>query len=888
MISPTDRHERLYRLLLLAFPPRFRAESGPSMERLFRDMCHERSSRSGALGFGFWGRVLWDTLSQAIIEWVLLLTNPRTRSARYGLGDRMASVLNDVRYAVRSVLRQPTYGVLIVLMMALAIAGNAAVFRVFNGLFLRPLPFEHAERLVDLDERAPQWDLEYTGVAYPDFARWRTDNRTFEKMGVLTSRGANFATDDRAEYVEVVMASYDVPEVFDFRPVVGRFFTAEEDRRDGPSVTLLSHTFWEDRFGSDPGVIGRTVSFNSRLFEVIGVLPPEAEVLGEAAAWTPLQEDESSSTGWYLTGVGRLKPGITLEQATDDLLAIHKGMIVDREVNEVTFPRVSWVRERYLGEYRLGSSMLLGAVAIVLLIACANIAGLMLARSLAREREIGIRVAMGAGRGRLVRQLLTESLLLAFVGAAAGTLLGVVGSAALVEKMAEQFPRWISFDLDWRFLAFSLAATVGAAVLFGLVPALQSSRVDAQSTLQASSSRTSASFRKRRSMNLLVGAEVALALTLLIVAGLSIRDILELQRVDPGFEADGLLTYSIGLPSTRYDTDESRQAFVSEHLQRIRALPGVNGATVASSLPLGGHWGWFFTVEDAPPRGDDEPHPVVLHRVVSPEYFETMGVTMVAGRPFDEFDGREEGTLAVVVNETFVETFMTDGIAPVGRRISSGGDSPWMTVVGVARDVRHYGVDEEMRPGVYQTITQFPLSRFQVAVRTSVDEASVSGQIRELLREADTQLSLYGLETMNQAMDESLWTRRASAWMIAAFSAIALTLAVAGLYGVISYGVGQRTHEISIRMALGAERKQVLRQVVRQGMLLVGIGVGLGLVASLAAARVVAGILVGVSATDPWVYAAVTVLLVAVAAVANLLPARRAAGLDPMAALRRE
>jgi putative ABC transport system permease protein len=884
--SPTGQL-RAYRALLRLFPRRFSVRHAEAMERLFLDMCRDRTARRGRLGVAFWVRIGWDTIAHATVEWLLLIRRSSNSKTGYGWGDRMSSFLTDVRYTVRSVIRQPTYGVLVVLMMALAIAGNAAVFRVFNGLFLRPLPFEDAERLVDLDERAPRWDLEYTGMAYPDFVTWRRENRSFEEMGVFTTRGASLASDGPAEYVEVVQASHDVSAVLGFEPALGRFFTADEDRPEGPLVALLAHGFWEQRFGGDRDVVGRSVVLNSRSFEIIGVLPPEASFVGDAAAWIPLQAEDDAG-GWWLDGVGRLKRGVTLGQAEDDLLAIHKGVIPDRPVNEITAPVVSLVRDRYLGEYRLGSWMLLAAVGIVLLIACANIAGLMLARSLAREREIGIRVAMGAGRGRLIRQLLTESVLLAGVGAALGTGLGVFGSETLVARMSEQFPRWVSFELDWRFVAFSLAATVGAAVVFGLAPALQSSRVAPGQALQASASRSTGAFHKRRSMNLLVAGEVAMALTLLIVAGLGMRDLIQLQRLDPGFQTERILTYSIGLPSVRYDGEESLHAFRETHLEGVRGIPAVTAATAASSLPLSGHWGWFFEVEGAPPRGEDDPNPVVLNRVVSPGYFETMGVSIASGRGFDDFDGREAGTMAAVVNETFVRQFIGAGEEAVGRRIRSGEDSDWLTIVGVARDVKHYGVDEDMRPGVYQTTTQFPLSRFQVAVRTSGDPHTVTDAVRELIRRADPELSIFAVQSMSERMEESLWTRRASVWLLAIFAGVALTLAVAGLYGVISYSVGQRTSEISIRMALGARREQVLRQVVRQGMLLVAAGVVVGLLASLATARVVSGVLVGISATDPLVYGGVTLLLLAVAALANFVPARRAARLEPMEALRKE
>jgi len=604
----------------------------------------------------------------------------------------------------------------------------------------------------------------------------------------------------------------------------------------------------------------------------------------------PLRQVETDFNGWGLSGLGRLNPGATIEQAHADLLSIHKGMIDQFDVNEISFPTITALRERFLGDYQLGSGFLLGAVGIVLLIACANIAGLMMARSMARAPEIAIRLALGAPRLRIIRQLLTESIVLASVGAALGTALGVWGSGFLIQGMADDFPAWISFDLDGRFLLFTLAATGGAAVLFGLAPALQAS---ASRGAVGGGTRNTASASRQRGMSLLVTGQVALALALLVVGGLAVLDVSRLGQVDPGFEAEGLISYNVTLPSVRYGDDEARLAFVDDYLARVGAIPGVESATVASTLPLSGHWGWFFQAEGAEPRGEDEANPVVLNRVVSPDYFQTLGVEFAAGRPFNSFDGRDEGSRAIVVNETFVRTHLSHLGDPIGARVTSGtdapaDDAPWMTVVGVTRDVMHYGVDEEMRPGVYQPWVQLPLGGFAVALRTRGNTESIVAEARAITAEVDVELAVYNIETMTEELDESLWARRAMSWLIGAFATVALLLAVAGIYGVVSYGVGRRTQEISIRMAMGAQKEQVLRQVVRQGMRLVALGVVVGLSLSLAGARVVSGLLVGVSATDPTVYVGVTAVLVTVAVLANYLPARRAAQLDPMTALRRE
>lgn len=880
----TTRGTRAYRLLLRLFPRSFREDHAAEMESLYRTMRREWEEVRGGVGPRFWMSLTWDTCREAAGEWLTLSRDILRSTTTTTVGDTMSAFFGDVRYAVRQLLRQPGYGLMIVLLMTFGIAGNAAVFRVFNGLFLRPLPFENPERLVDLDETAPQWDLEFVNMAYPDFAVWRRDNRTFEAMTVFQQGGLNFAAEGSAERIDYLAATHDIDDVLGIEPHLGRFFTAEEDVEDGAYVGLVSMGFWERQFGGSPDVLGQTVMVNGRALEIIGVLPEEARFVGEADLWIPLQRPESDDSGWGLSGIGLLRPEVTVEQAAADLTAIHRGMVEARPVNEITSPVIHSLRDRYLGDFRLGSGFLMGAVGIVLLIACANIAGLMFARSLAREGEMSIRLAMGAPRMRIIRQLLTESVLLAGVGAAVGTALGFWASSYLVNAMDDQFPSWVTFDLDLRFVAFTLAVTMGAAILFGLAPALQAS--GAKLNL-SSSTRTTASGAKRRIMSTLVAAEVAMAMVLLVVGGLSTLDVRRLSAVDPGFVSEGVLTYRLQLPNTRYPDAEARTAFATAYLESLRRLPGVTNATLASTLPLSGHWGWFYEA-DGHERSEDDANPVVLNRVVTPGYLETMGVPLVRGRTFNDFDGREEGTQAAIVNETFVRTHLSHVEDPVGARIRTGPQAPWVTVVGVARDVKHYGVDQEMRPGVYLPWQQFPLSRFMAALTTDGDPAQLAAAARRATAELDPELPLFSVNTMDVQLAESLWTRKATSGLIAIFSTVALLLAVAGIYGVISYTVGQRTQEISIRMAMGAQGGQVLSQVVRQGMRLVTVGVVVGLVVSVAGAGLMAGMLVDVSAREPWVYLGVTLVLLGVAAAANYLPARRAARLDPMGVLRGE
>jgi putative ABC transport system permease protein len=878
---------RAYRLLLRLLPPRFRREHARGLERVFVDMHAAWERERGRAGAAFWLQLLADTLRGAAAEWIVaahMVLRPRQGK---GMGEMISSLVGDVRFALRQLGRQPGLGLMVVLLMALGVAGNTAMFRIYNGLFLRPLPFASPERLVDFDETAPAWDLEYVGVAYPDFVEWRTSNRSFESMAVFGEAGGSLSDGTSAERIGTLLTTHDLDDVLGIEPRLGRFYSVEEDHPDGDRVALMTSGFWESRFAADSAVLGTTLSLDGRSVEIIGVLSPAADFVREADLWLPLRERVDSESGWYLNGIGRLRDGVTLDQAREDLLAVHKAMIPERDVNEVTSPVLASLPDRYLGDYRTSSAFLLGAVAVVLLLACANIAGLMFARSLARGPEIGIRLALGAQRRRIVRQLLTESALLAVAGAGLGALIGVWGSNRLIGRLAQEFPRWVSFDLDGRVLAFTLLLTAGSALLFGLAPALHAARQPA-ATL-AGASRSTASRRRRRTLSLLVSAEVALALGLLVVGGLSTLDAYRVSRVAPGFATDDVTLYRVQLPSPRYPSDTARVAFVDAYLERLRALPGVEGATAASSLPLIGHWGWFFYPEDGPPREEGDANPVVLMRSVTPGYFDAMQVDIVRGRAFEDSDGRDDTPPVVIVNETFVRTHFSDGGDPIGRRIhTGGGENPRLTVVGVSKDIKHYGLDEPMRPGVYQPLRQVPLDFFHVALRTTPGTPSPLAAARALTTEMDAELPIFSDRTMSDVLQASLWARRATSWLIAAFSGVALLLAVAGLYGVISYAVRQRTQEISLRMALGARAEQVRRGVVREGLVVVGVGAAVGLVAALAMARLVAGLLVEVSATEPAVYVFVTLLLVVVAAAANYVPAHRAAATDPMMALRSE
>jgi len=796
--------------------------------------------------------------------------------------------MNDLRFAFRQLLKNPGFTAVAVLTLALGIAGNVVIFSIFNGLFLRPLPLKDPERLVNLDEVAPKWNLEYTGIAYPDFHEWRAQNQTFESMAVFQDASFNLSLKGNPERIEGGRASHDLLRTLGIQPLIGRGFTQEEDKPGADRVALISHGLWKRLWGGDSNVLGQTLSLDSVPATIIGVLPPSIGPLSRAEVLIPLRLAVNANDGWYFEGVGRLKPGVSIETARQDLTRIHRAMIPNRPFNDITSPRLTPLRERLLGDYRSVTYVLIAAVGVVWLIACANVAGLMFARGLSRTKEISIRMALGATRSSVVRQVLVESLLLAAVGGLLGICLGQSSLGALTRLLPEQFPNWIHFGMDGRFVVFCLVTTAATAGIFGLIPAVQMvSNVNLQGALQATTSKSTGSSRQRRSLNALVVGEIALALVLLINAGLLLQAFRALQKIDPGFRSENVLTYNLSLPRAAY-TNTQQAAFFEEHLEQVRALPGVKAVSATTMVPLGGHSGTFFTVENAPPRAKDEQNPVVLQRHVFPGYAETMGLTVLSGRFFSDQETRGAGVNAAVVNESFAKRNWPKEDA-IGKRIRyPGTNSVWLTVVGMVKDEKHYGFDQPMRPGVFLPYHFSPSRQMTIAVRSLSEPMALLPAIRSMIQKRDPDLPIFQVRTMAERVKSSLWLRRSYSWLFGFFAAVALTMALAGVYGVISYTVSQRTNEIGIRMALGAQRMDVLRLVLRHGLILAGAGTALGLAGAFGLAQVTRTLLFGVSPTDPLTLITVPLLLGGVTLLACLLPARRATRVDPMVALRYE
>ncbi len=796
--------------------------------------------------------------------------------------------MSQLKAALRSLARKPGFSLAVVVMFALGIAANTAIFSIFDGLFLSSVPYPEPSRLLYLNEAAPKWNLTVVGISYADFVAWREQNQSFRGMAVFSTGVSTLSGLGDTQRIQTASVTYDLTSTLGITPLLGRGFTPEEDRKDGRKVAMLGYGLWQHKFGGRSDVLGKVLQLDTQPYEIVGVLPKTAVYPDQSDLWIPLQEDPARHDGWYLDGVGRLKPGVTMEQARGDLLRVHKGMIPKEPVNDTTFPTAISLRDSYSGDYRLITQVLLGAVGMVLLIACVNVAGLMMARATARTREIAIRSALGAGRRALVRQLLTESLLLAAIGGAVGIALGWAGLRAMLSLMPDVLPQWIDFHIDWRFGIFAILVIGAAAVLSGLGPALEFSKVDMRGFLADAAPKTSLSKARRRSMKTLVAAEIALALVLLAGAGLLVKAFRKVMDVDPGFRASNVLTFTVDLPVAKYRKPEQRPPFFEALVERLRSAPGVESVSAGTLVPLAGHSGTFFKVEGATPHTSKDEDPVILQIGILPGYFHAMGMKLDRGRDFDAHDGARDGPQTAIVNESFARLYWPNA-DPIGKRIAYRGDkSPWLTVIGVAHDTRHYGLDRDMRPAVFMPVAENPNSSMMIAIHGAGDTRALVATAREILRRIDPDLAPGRMWTMEERLQRSLWTRRTYSWLFGVFAGIALVMAIAGIYGVISYAVTQRTREIGIRMALGAEPGQVLAAILREGMTLAAIGLVVGLAGAFAATRLLRSLLAGVSPYDPWAFLAVSGFLIVAALAANFIPARRAARIDPMHALRFE
>ena len=880
--------ERLVRLVLRVLPEEMRERDGAEIEAMFADESEQARAGGVPRHVAFVIGAVWDILRRAPYEhW-------RRRGRRRNEDPPMRSFLADLRFAFRSFGRQPGATALIVLTLTLGVAANTAVFAIVDGVFLRPFPFPEPGRLVYLNERAPTWNLEFTGINYPDFHTWRERASAFESIALWSETSVNLADASGAERVQGLVVTYDFPKTLGIRPVLGRTFTKEEDGPTPSRVVVLGYGLWQTRFAGSRDVVGQPLRINSRPHTIIGVLPPEADFPGHTQFWLPLNGDPNQKGESYgYEGIGRLKPGVTIEQARSDLMRAHAPIWTARDSARVVSPRLDGLREQFVSNFRaMGKALGAGAL-LVLLIACANVAGAMLARSIFRRREIAIRLALGASAKRVGRQLITESLALAIVAGVVGTVFGRWLVRLLVAFGSDQLPPWVQLQFGVRTIVFAVVVILATALVFGLAPALQARRADVTGSLVGGAgTRASVGIPQRRMLDALVVVEIALALVLLAGSGLLVRAYATLRNTDPGFRPDGVMTFQLALPQAKYPSAVAQRRFYATLTDRLAATPGVQSAGVVTCLPFGCHWGMFLRAEGAAPPAKNSSNPVVLARYASARYFEAMGIRLVRGRFFTDAEGGPTGPHPVVINEQLAKQLWPNVADPVGKRMIWNGDTvstDWMTVVGVVRDVRHYGLVRPMIGGLYKSAfeadTAQSLPSLGIAVRSATGEAAVVAAARAIVRELDPELPLIDVRSGQAALNRSFADRRTIAFVFAAFGGIALALALGGIYAVLSYVVGRRRQEIGIRMALGAQRSQVIGLVVRQGLRLVAIGVVLGLPVSLLALREISSLLVGVSARDPLTYAAAIVLLAATAALSALVPARRAAGVDPKTAL---
>jgi putative ABC transport system permease protein len=812
------------------------------------------------------------------------------------------TLVQDLRYGVRMLRRNPGFTFVAVLTLALGIGANTAIFSVVNAVLLRSLPYRDPDRLVIVPD-----------TPAGNFLVWRDQAKTFERITAFSPSIVNFTGSGNPERLSVGFISADLFATLGVAPALGRAFTSEEDTYGGAPVVILSDSLWRRRFNSDPQVIGRALSFyhpdqigGSQSWTVLGIMPPGFRFPGESDLWLPLALNVTQELGGELGSgvsvIARLKPGLTLEAARADL-----SVIIERQrqafpkLNPDTQFRVVRLSEWLVGNVRLALLILFGAVAFVLLIACANVANLLLARSAARQKEMAIRAAVGAGRLRLVRQLLTESLLLSVAGAAAGLLAAKWGIRLLVAMSPAGIARIEESGVDGRVLGFTCMVMVLVGLIAGIFPALYASKPDVNETLKAEPTAGGARSGRagrgsvRRALSAMMIAELALALVLLVGAGLMIKSFLRLMAVPKGFNPDGVLTLVLTPSFTKYPLESpQRGAYFQEVLARVQALPGIQSASLTSFFPLtGSPFGMKRSrlIEGRPGLGRGNEQPIQLNHS-SPDYFQTMGIQMRAGRPFTAQDGKEAPRVAII-NDTLARRFLPNE-NPIGQRLLIGTPRP--TIVGVVGDTRHSGLDKEVHPEVYLPYMQHPDIEpgFHLAVRVAPGQnnpTSLSGlaaTIRNQVRAVEPNEPVNQVVTMDERLSNSIAQRRFQMLLLGIFAAVALVIATVGIYGVISYAVSQRTHEIGIRMALGAQASDVLRMVIWRGMRLALIGVALGLGAAIALTRVLKNQLFEVSTTDPATFALIALLLIGVALIASYIPARRATKVDSLEALRHE
>jgi putative ABC transport system permease protein len=819
----------------------------------------------------------------------------------------MEALIQDARYALRALAKNPGFAAVAILTLALGIGANTAIFSVIDTVLLQPLPYPQPDRIVQLQTSFPGGAGGVTSI--PKFMAWRDLTQVFDDAALydLGVGRMNMTGGDRPEQISGIHVSANYFSLFGARLAQGRTFTADEDIPNGPHVAVISSGLWRSRYGSDPAMVGKNIEIGGDPYEVIGIVDPSFRWDPPMDIWLPLQADPNSANqGNYLNSAARLKPGVSIQQAKAAMSVAAEAF--RRKYPNTLGPRAGFTVERMedaeVANVRPALLLLFGVVAFVLLIACANIANLLLARAAVRRREIAIRAAMGAGRRRIISQLLTESVILSLVGGALGLAIGYFGVRALLSMNPGDIPRvgdrGAGLAMDWRVLVFTVGISILTGILFGLIPALHASRTDLNIMLKESSSRSGTGFRQNKARSVLVVTEMALALILLAGSALLIRTYIALRTVEPGFDRHNILTMNMSLDDSRFQKTAGVAQLVRDGVDRVESLPGVEEAATTCSLPLEPSFGLGFTIAGRP-ETDPQNRPGGAWRSVSPNYFGVFRIPVLRGRPFTEHDDGG-ATPVVVVNQALVKQYFPKGDA-LGARITIGKNAgpqfaePPRVIVGVVGDMRDGGLNQDPFPIMYIPVSQVTdgmtalneeILPIMWVVRTKVAPYSLSQDIQRELREASGGLPVGRIRAMEQVVAESTARQDFNTTLLTIFAGVALLLAAVGIYGLMAYSVQQRTQEIGIRMALGAAPEKVRSMIVRQGMALALVGVILGVAAALALTRLMASLIFGVKTWDPVVFVTVTVVLSVVALLATYIPARRAAHVDPLVALRYE
>ena len=817
----------------------------------------------------------------------------------------LSDLWQDIRYAARMLRKNPGFAAVVVITLALGIGANSAIFSFVNAVILNPLPFPDSDRLVVISQTNPEG--REISVSLLNFQDWQARSRSFEQLGGVCFTTFNLTGVDTPQHLAGQAVTLNYFSILGVQPQLGRIFSPEEDKFGAARIALISDSLWRRAFGADPNILGRSIKLDSDTVTVIGVMPPHFELFTKPDIWTPLGEALDPNSPWFdrgnhmgLYALGKLKKGISVSQVVTEMRQI--GAQLEKEypaVNSGHGVLTQSLQTSIVLDVRSTLLVLMGAVGFVLLIACVNVANLSLARSLVRQQEMGIRMALGAGRGRLIRQSLSESFLLSVLGGLAGILVASLLLSALISLAPPNLPRVADVQLSGRVLLFTAAVTLLTSFLFGLLPALSSTRITAAFS-EGGRTSTSAPLRRRLFDSLLV-AEIALALVVLTGAGLMTRTMYKIANVDPGFRTDHLLTMRMDIYGPQYRNNiPNIEAFQKAALTNVKALPGVESAAFTLSLPIAGsQWGSVFVVGDQPVV-DRSQIPIAAFNPVSTEYFQTMGISLLRGRSFSEADGPQSPKVAVI-NETMARHFWPNE-NPIGKRLKQGWPewtTPWREVIGVVADVKLNGVIDTTPLHVYLPLAQEGMASVYLAVRTKPEPQTLAASVQSALHSLDSQITIYQVRTMDEQLGRAVGSQRAAMVLLSAFAVLATLLAAIGIYGVISWGVVQRTREMGLRMALGALPRDVMWLVLRRSMLLVLAGVTLGLLGAFAVTRLLGAsltegglgktpLLFGVKAMDPITFILTPIVLALVAFLACCLPARRATKIDPLVALRYE